>query len=128
VYYIINNTFVVLSIAKHSALYDLIHMARAATQILTANRLRDGDVVYWGAGKWLTGLAEAEVFLEAAQADAALAAAGGSVSDRLVVNPYLFAVRRDADAVRPVEEREIIRAAGPTIRHDLGKQASHVPV
>ena len=117
-----------LSIAKHSALYDFSRMAKAATQMLTANRLRDGDVVYWQAGKWVTDLAEAEVFLEAAQADAALAAAGGSVRDRLVVTPYLFAVRQDADAVRPVEEREIIRAAGPTIRHDLGKQASHVPV
>jgi hypothetical protein len=117
-----------LSLAKHSVLYDLIRMAKAATQMLTANRLRYGDVVYWGAGNWLTGLAEAEVFLEAAQADAALAAAGASVRDRLVVNPYLFAVRQDAGAVHPVEEREIIRAAGPTIRHDLGKQASHVPV
>jgi len=30
--------------------------------------------------------------------------------------------------VRPVEERELIRAAGPTIRRDVGKQARHVPV
>ena len=27
--------------------------------------------------------------------------------------------------IRPVKEREIIRAAGPTVRPDLGKQAGH---
>jgi hypothetical protein len=100
-------------------------MAKTA-QALTANRLRDGEVVYWRAGQWLTGLAAADVFPEAAQADAALAAADESVRGRLVVNPYLFEVREEAGTVRPVKEREIIRAAGPTVRLDLGKQADHV--
>ena len=31
-----------------------------ADQILTANRLRDGEVVYWAAGRWMTALGEAE--------------------------------------------------------------------
>ena len=97
-------------------------------QILTANRLRDGDVVYWRAGQWVGALADAEVFLAPGEAGAALACAGDAVRDRLVVNPYLFAARVDGDAAHPVEEREIIRAAGPTVRTDLGKQARHVSV
>jgi hypothetical protein len=36
----------------------------------------------------------------------------------------LFDVRIDAKGIHPVKEREIIRAAGPTVRDDLGKQAS----
>jgi hypothetical protein len=42
------------------------------------------------------------------------------------VNPYLFEVREEAGGIGPVEEREVIRSAGPTIRRDLGKQANHV--
>ena len=95
-----------------------------ADQILTANRLRDGEVVYWAAGRWLTALNEAEVFQDDSAAEAALKAADASVQDRTVVNPYLFDVRREAGALRPVKEREIIRAAGPTVRRDLGKQST----
>ncbi len=93
-------------------------------QILTANRLRDGEVAYWAAGQWVTVLAEAEVFQDDAAAKAALKAADTSVQDRTVVTPYLFEVRLEAGALRPVKEREIIRAAGPTVRRDLGKQSS----
>jgi hypothetical protein len=102
-------------------------MAKAA-QILTANLLRDGDVVYWRGCGWVGAMADADVFLTPGEADAALACADGAVRDRLVMNPYLFAVRVDEGAAHPVEEREIIRAAGPTVRTDLGKQARHVPV
>jgi len=93
-------------------------------QILTANRLRDGEVVYWVAGRWVTALDEAEVFQDDPAAEAALKAADASVQDRTVVNPYLFDVRREAGALRPVKEREIIRAAGPSVRRDLGKQST----
>jgi hypothetical protein len=73
-------------------------------------------------------LKDAQIFPEDGAAKAALAAAEAFVRDRIVVNPYLFDVRVDGAGVRPVEEREIIRAAGPTVRLDLGKQARHVPV
>ncbi|HKD21564.1 MAG TPA: DUF2849 domain-containing protein [Rhizomicrobium sp.] len=99
-------------------------MKEAREQILTANRLRDGEVVYWKGGAWVTTLAEAEIFAEKPAAEVALKAADRAVQDRLVVNPYLFEIRREAGAVRPIEEREVIRAAGPTVRLDLGKQSS----
>jgi hypothetical protein len=93
-------------------------------QVLTANRLRDGEVVYWKAGSWVEHLEEAEVFSDGTAATAALKAADKAIQDRIVVNPYLFEVRREAHALRPVKEREVIRAAGPTVRPDLGKQSS----
>lgn len=92
-------------------------------QILTANRLSNGAVAYWRAGAWVDALANAEVLAEDTDAKAALEAAAASVADQVVVNPYLFAVRIDGGIAVPVKERELIRAAGPSVRTDLGKQA-----
>jgi hypothetical protein len=94
------------------------------SQMLTANRLKDGDVLYWKSGAWVESLKDGDVFVEAKPADAALAAAQAYVGDNVVVNPYLFDVRVDASGIHPVKEREIIRAAGPSVRDDLGKQAA----
>lgn len=95
--------------------------------ILTANRLRDGAVVFWRSGAWVSALALGEV-LRGDDAEAALAASQAFVARRVIVNPYLFAVRDGSEAIRPVETREVIRAAGPSVRRDLGKQAQHVPL
>jgi hypothetical protein len=83
--------------------------------MLTANRLSDGGVLYWKAGAWVEALDEGEIFADAPPAEAALAAAQGFVARNLVVNPYLFDVRIADGAVHPVKEREIIRAAGPSV-------------
>jgi hypothetical protein len=93
-------------------------MAAPAPQKLTANRLKDGVVVYWKHGAWVEALADGEVLTD--NAEAALAAAQASVADNSVVGTYLFDLRADGS---PVKEREIIRAAGPSVREDLGKQA-----
>jgi hypothetical protein len=98
-------------------------MAPASPQMLTANRLKDGDVLYWKAGAWVEALKDGEVFADSAAADAALAAAQKFVTGNVVVTPYLFDVRTDTAGIHPVKEREIIRAAGPSVRDDLGKQA-----
>lgn len=94
-----------------------------ALQILTANRLRDGDVVYWKNGVWVEHFRDADVFEGKTSADAALAAAQAFVTRRVVVNPYLFGVREEAGLMRAIEEREIVRSEGPSVRRDLGKQA-----
>ena len=88
-------------------------------QMLTANRLIEGTVVYWHDGGWVETLEQGDVFNEAAAAEAALTAAKAFVARNAVVAPYLFEVKDG----RPVKEREIIRAAGPSVRTDLGKQA-----
>ena len=68
-------------------------MAKARDpQMLTANRLADGDVLYWKGGRWVLALDEAQVFADPAAADAALAAAQTSVTGNAVVNPFLFVV------------------------------------
>jgi hypothetical protein len=89
-------------------------------QMLTANRLRDGAVLYRRGESWVETLAEGDVFAAQTDADAALAKAQVSVAGNEVVSPYLFDVHADKS---PVKEREIIRAMGPSVREDLGKQA-----
>ena len=98
-------------------------MAAPAHHMLTANRLIDGDVVYWRANLWVEGFADGEVFESETDAETALEAAKKCVAANVVVNPYLFEVRDDNGVSVPVKEREIVRAAGPTVRRDLGKQA-----
>ena len=88
-------------------------------QMLTANRLIDGLVLYWRGGGWVESLAEADTFADAEAGEAALATAKSFVARNVVVSPYLFEVKDG----RPVTEREIIRAAGPSVRQDVGKQA-----
>jgi hypothetical protein len=93
-------------------------------QMLTANRLIDGIVVYWRSGQWVETLAEGEVFEGEEEGKAALAAAQRFVAENRIVNPYLL----DMKGSRPLKEREIIRALGPSVRADVGKQAlGHSP-
>lgn len=92
--------------------------------VLTANRLRDGDVVYLDSEHTWTGSLEFALALETPEEqDAALVIADADVEARLVLDPYLFPIVKEDDHIRPTEQREIIRAKGPTIRLDLGKQA-----
>ena len=103
-------------------------MVISTLKILTANRLRSGDVLYWKAGGWIEKLADADVFADDAAAETALAGAQASVTANQVVTPYLFEVRQTKAGLVPVKEREIIRSLGPSVRPDTGKQAAHVQV
>lgn len=95
-------------------------------QILTANTLGLGDVVYWSATQgWVRRLTDADT-LPDESAKSTLKAANEWVERREIVNPYLFAVREEDGQTVPVKAREAIRAAGPTVRRDLGKQASGI--
>lgn len=91
-------------------------------QILTANRLSDGEVVYLAAdGAWVERLDAAHVLISDADGEAALGIGQAAERDLQVVHAYLFDI---TPARKPVKMREIIRAAGPTVRLDLGKQAA----
>ena len=92
-------------------------------QMLTANRLKSGDVLYRKADGWVLTLAEGTVYQTQAEADAALAAAQAETVRNEFVAPYLFEVRQKDGRIVPVKEREIIRAAGPTVHPHTGKQA-----
>jgi hypothetical protein len=93
-------------------------------KVLTANRLAPGEVVYWNtAGGWVTELQQAQVF-EDSEAELALKAAAEWVSRNEVVALYVFAVRIEDGRIAPLSARELIRANGPSVRLDLGKQAA----
>ena len=101
----------------------MAHAPVSGPQMLTANCLRQGDVLYWKAGGWVLDFTQGEVFADPAAATAALDAAQKFVTGNRVVSPYMFEVREQNGKLRPVKEREIVRAAGPSVRTDLGKQA-----
>lgn len=97
---------------------------------ITGNRLRDGEVVFLaspavdGVASWVERLDDAAL-LGTADAEAALAAASGwAARERYAVDIYAFDVRVSGDVRDPVKARERIRALGPTVRLDLGKQAA----
>jgi hypothetical protein len=88
---------------------------------LTANRLTDGEVVFWKAGQWVERFADAELFDDEAQATEAEGHA--KCQTTVVVEPYLIDLL-DADGIwAPVSYRERIRALGPTNHLAHGKQA-----
>ncbi len=83
-------------------------------QIVTANRLVDGRVVFRDrAGSWVATIAAAAV-LEPAEAKDAVAASAADVAARTILDPYAVDVVTSAGGIAPKSMREKIRAAGPT--------------
>jgi Protein of unknown function (DUF2849) len=92
--------------------------------VITANRLADGVVVFQTADRgWSEDFNRAAVWRDAAATAAALARAKEDELQNLVVEPYPVPVDERNGHVAPKALREAIRAAGPTTRRDLGKQA-----
>lgn len=91
---------------------------------ITANRLRDGAVVYRVAlvngDTWSTDVGDAAVYGKD-ELDIAFDAAHGDVADNVVVDPYAIDLD-ERDGVRGA--RELIRAAGgPTIAYGVEASA-----
>lgn len=97
----------------------------AKLQALTANLLHGGDVVYWSCrGDWSLNLQDAAIAETAEEIALFEEKVTEAENGNDVVAPYLFEVERDEDGtVLATSQREIIRAKGPTIRLDLGKQS-----
>jgi hypothetical protein len=93
-------------------------------QAMTANRLRDGAVVFFTrSGDWSEAI-DAAVLATEPQAAKALEARGkDDERATLVSGVYLFDAEREEGHVRALHIRERIRTLGPTVRLDLGKQA-----
>ena len=97
-------------------------------KVLTANRLTDGIAVWLGAnGQWLENIDNALIARHEEAADALSHAGKSAFNDNLVVDVDLIDVEEVEGDIYPVRLRERIRAAGPTIRTDLGKQAEFKP-
>jgi hypothetical protein len=103
------------------------HSAKGAQfQAVTGNRLVDGEVVYFtSSGAWAEAFDAAAIAEGGEAADALLAQASPADIEAHVLDPYLFEViAQDDGSYLPASVRETIRAKGPTIRPDLGKQAA----
>jgi hypothetical protein len=89
--------------------------SKAATQKLavTANRLRDGRVVWLAADGWSESVGAATI-LEGEGADAALARAQADEGRQIVVGPYLVEMD-DRVSPMPLRMRERVRISGPTV-------------
>ena len=89
--------------------------------VLTANRLTDGEVVFWAHGRWVQRFSEAERFDDPAVGEAAEGQAKSQPT--VVVEPYLIEIAQAEDGYAPVAYRERLRALGPTNTPQHGKQA-----
>jgi sulfite reductase (NADPH) hemoprotein beta-component len=91
---------------------------------VTANRLSDGIVVYLTPDdRWAQTPAAAD-WAQDPQAQEALLNRAQAFAGTTVVAPYLFQVVPQADGTpRPSHMKEVMRARGPSVRPDLGKQA-----
>ncbi len=93
-------------------------------QLVTANRLRDGIAVFLTrGGDWSETIDEAVLALEPQAAAALEARAREDEKKTIVTGSYLVDAERLNGRVRAAHIRERMRALGPTVRLDLGKQA-----
>ena len=90
-------------------------------KVVTANRLREGDVVYLTADdQWSRSHARAELLED--EAHAQLRLLHGASQRRVVVGAYLADARPGALGPEPVHFREAFRTRGPS-NYSHGKQA-----
>ena len=93
-------------------------------QLVTANRLRDGIAVFLTRGGEWSEVIDDAVLAQEPQAAAALEArAREDEKKTIVTGSYLVDAERLEGRVRASHIRERMRALGPTVRLDLGKQA-----
>ena len=92
-----------------------------AWTVITANRLREGDVVYLTEDdRWTRTLTEAELIEDEAHAQLRLLDA--EMQPDRVVGPYLTDVKAGPAGPEPTHFREAFRSRGPSNYHH-GKQA-----
>jgi len=98
-------------------------MAKETTKMITANRLRDGAVIFLNvSGEWTEQTAGAAVAHTAEDEQTLLNLAAASVKACLVVDPVAIDVS-PTHTTTPSRLRERIRQIGPTVRPDLARTA-----
>jgi hypothetical protein len=85
-------------------------------QMIIANRLRDGLVVFLGPrGDWVEDISEG-LLIDEKSAQVELEKAHGDEKNCLVIDPYLIEIVTEGGRRRPAVYREEIRAFGPSRR------------
>lgn len=92
-------------------------------KILTANRLTDGEAVWYAGGGWAETIDSSEIAADKVAEERLEAIGAASLAANEVVDVNLIDVDVIDGVIHPLRLRERIRAAGPTNRNDLGKQA-----
>jgi len=93
-------------------------------KVLTANRLADGEAVWLSPDRrWIDSIDGAEIARDKDDEERLSGIGKAGLRDNLVVDSELVEVELADGGIVPVRLRERIRAAGPTNRADLGKQA-----
>jgi hypothetical protein len=96
-------------------------MSRFSAKVVTANRLREGDVVYLTADDhWSQHHHEAELIEDEAHAQMRLLHAAGQKLH--IVGPYLADAKSGPNGPEPTHFREAFRTRGPS-NYAHGKQA-----
>ncbi|WP_296745230.1 DUF2849 domain-containing protein [Mesorhizobium sp.] len=93
-------------------------------KVLTANRLSDGIAVWYADGGWAGTVGHADIAHDKAAEDRLEAIGAAAAANNEVLDVNVIDVTIVDGLVEPVRLREKIRAAGPTIHPDLGKQAA----
>ena len=92
-------------------------------KLITANRLIDGEVVWFSnQNSWVNDLNKAKVIENAEELARALQMAEEAVADQQILEPYAVDVQRVNDRIEPISMKEKIRAHGPSIQLDFGQQ------
>ncbi len=89
-------------------------------QMIIANRLRDGAVVFLAPDEdWSPAIGAGTLIDNEADAAALMAVATRHVGECRVIDPQLIDVELKDGKPHPTAIREAIRAFGPTVRTDL---------
>ena len=95
-------------------------------QVVIANRLRDGIVVFLGTDqKWVESLQDCPPAVSTADVEELVRLGQEAAGRQEVVDPNLIEVEERSGQLQALKMREAIRTAGPTVRSDLGKQAGN---
>lgn len=94
--------------------------------IISANRLLEGDIVYFTGEGWSTSFAESYLYA-ASELKAGEALAQKDVVKNLIVGTELVEVMVDGGLVTPVRTREVVRAVGPTVGTEKGSTKLYDP-
>ncbi len=94
-------------------------------QILLASDLADGEVLFLGASGWERDHARARIARDRDEANVLEAFGKAEIAANRVVDVYLADVAIGPNGVpTPLHYREKMRIKGPSVRPNLGKQAS----
>jgi hypothetical protein len=99
------------------------------TKAITANRLRQGDVVYLTtAGSWSENIQDALLIDDPEAVAKRLAQAEADAGADDIVGPYSFSVDINGGIVMTKSRREWIRVHGPSTDIPAEKVNRHVPI